>query len=97
MHRLVRADRQPVVNKTAGKLRAEAARHVEGEIDCGAEEMDQSSEEQGVPPIYVIEVDSLPRGASVEWVAYGSTGSRTETIAIPHLAHLLEMFKGCMR
>ena len=61
------------------------------------EEMDQSSEEQGVPPIYVIEVDSLPRGASVEWVAYGSTGSKTEMIAIPHLAHLLEMFKGCTR
>jgi diphthine-ammonia ligase len=63
-----------------------------------AEEMDRSSEEQqGVPPIYVVEVDSLPRGASVEWVAYGSTGSRMKTIAIPHLAHLLEMFKGCVR
>jgi diphthine-ammonia ligase len=61
------------------------------------EEMDQSSEEQGVPPIYVIEVDSLPRGASVEWVAYGRTGSKTESVAIPHLAHLVEMFKGCTR
>ena len=61
------------------------------------EEVQQNSEEQGVPPMYVIEVDSLPRGASIEWVAYGSTGSRTEAIAIPHLAHLLEMFKDCMR
>ena len=61
------------------------------------EELEQDNEEQGVPPIYVIEVDSLPRGASVEWVAYGSTSSRTEAIAIPHLAHLLGLFKGCTR
>jgi diphthine-ammonia ligase len=61
------------------------------------EEADTKGEEQGVPPIYVIEVDSLPRGASVEWVAYGSTSSRTEDVAIPHLAHLLQMFKDCVR
>ena len=61
------------------------------------EELEQDSDEHGVPPIHVVEVDSLPRGASVEWVAYGSTSSRTETIVIPHLAHLLQMFKGCMR
>jgi diphthine-ammonia ligase len=61
------------------------------------EETEHKSEEQVVPPIYVIEVDSLPRGASVEWVAYGSAGSRTETVAIPHLAHLLEMFKDYTR
>jgi diphthine-ammonia ligase len=61
------------------------------------EELEQDSDEHGVPPIYVVEVDSLPRGASVEWVAYGSTSSRTETIVIPHLAHLLQMFKECMR
>lgn len=61
------------------------------------EEMDTKGEEHGVPPIYVIEVDSLPRGASVEWVAYGSTDSRKETAVIPHLAHLLRMFKECMR
>jgi diphthine-ammonia ligase len=61
------------------------------------EEADQKSEEQSTPPVYVIEVDSLPRGASVEWVAYGRTDSKTETVAIPHLVHLLEMFKDCMR
>jgi diphthine-ammonia ligase len=61
------------------------------------EQAGTKGEEQNVPPIYVIEVDSLPRGASVEWVAYGSTSSRTGTVAIPHLAHLLQMFKDCVR
>ncbi|KAL1588303.1 hypothetical protein WHR41_03110 [Cladosporium halotolerans] len=60
---------------------------------------DESSNEtsQSVPPVYVVQVDSLPRNASIEWAAYGSTGKGDETIDIPHLAHLLEMFQGCTR
>lgn len=50
-----------------------------------------------VPPIHVFEVDSLPRGASVEWVAYGLTKTLNGEVRIPHLGHLLGMFEGCMR
>ncbi|GAB7333813.1 hypothetical protein MBLNU13_g05943t1 [Cladosporium sp. NU13] len=61
------------------------------------EKDDSAQQEQSTPPIYVIEVDSLPRGASIEWVAYGVTGNEEEGVVIPHLAHLLQMFKGCLR
>lgn len=63
-----------------------------------ADEKDDSAQhEQSTPPIYVIEVDSLPRGASIEWVAYGVTGNGQEGVIIPHLSHLLQMFKDCLR
>ena len=63
-----------------------------------AEEQDSSTQkEQSIPPIYVVEVDSLPRGASIEWVAYGVAGNGQGDVVITHLAHLLQMFKGCMR
>lgn len=61
----------------------------------GKDESTQS--EQSIPPIYVVEVDSLPRGASIEWVAYGVTGNRQEGVVIPHLTHLLHMFKDRLR
>jgi diphthine-ammonia ligase len=63
-----------------------------------ADEKDDSAQhEKSTPPIYVIEVDSLPRDASIEWVAYGVTGNGQEGVVIPHLAHLLQMFEGCLR
>ena len=63
-----------------------------------ADEKDDGTQQgQSTPPIYVVEVDSLPRGASIEWVAYGVTGNEQEGVVIPHLAHLLQMFKGCLR
>lgn len=61
------------------------------------EEDEESDKAETVPPVYVIEVDSLPRGASVEWVAYGVTRVHDEEVGIPHLGHLLRMFEGCMR
>jgi diphthine-ammonia ligase len=63
-----------------------------------ADEKDASpQDEQSVPPIYVIEVDSLPRGASIEWVAYGTTKSEQGEVINLHLTHLLQMFGGCLR
>jgi diphthine-ammonia ligase len=56
-----------------------------------------AQDEQSIPPIYVIEVDSLPRGASVEWVAYGTTKGEQGEVVNLHLMHLLEMFGGCLR
>jgi diphthine-ammonia ligase len=58
---------------------------------------DSTQQEPIVPPIFIVEVDSLPRGASIEWVAYGVTGNEQESVVIPHLTHLLQMFKGCLR
>ena len=60
-------------------------------------EDEATTEVKIVPPIYVIEVDSLPRGASIEWVAYGLTRHGQGEVAIPHLTHLLKMFEGCFR
>lgn len=63
-----------------------------------ADEKDETSQrEQSVPQVYVIEVDSLPRGAGIEWVAYGAPDSGQEEVVIPHLGHLLRMFEGRMR
>ena len=62
------------------------------------EEKDDSAQQgQRIPQIHVIQVDSLPRGASIEWVAYGVAGNGQGEAVNPHLAHLLQMFKGCMR
>lgn len=49
------------------------------------------------PPIAVLQVDSLPRGASIEWVAYGRTGPGKTRPHIPHLAYLLRLFAGLER
>lgn len=63
-----------------------------------ADEKDEAAQgEQSVPHIYVIEVDSLPRGASIEWVAYGVAGNGQGDVVNPHLMHLLQMFGGCLR
>ncbi|KAM0721996.1 hypothetical protein Q7P37_002922 [Cladosporium fusiforme] len=64
---------------------------------AAAEEEEDNAQAETVPPIYVVEVDALPRGASIEWVAYGLTRVHREEVQIPHLGHLLGMFEGCMR
>nr|POE51569.1 diphthine--ammonia ligase [Quercus suber] len=46
-----------------------------------------------LPPIHIIRVDALPRGASIEWVSYGLTDASQEAVHIPHLQHLLSTFK----
>nr|POE63577.1 diphthine--ammonia ligase [Quercus suber] len=48
------------------------------------------------PPVHVVQVDALPRGASIEWVGYGLTNPSQEAIHIPHLQHLLWTFKDHM-
>ena len=50
----------------------------------------------GSPPLWIIQVDALPRGADVEWVGYGSTGHDFDFADIPHLRHLLEVFRDCI-
>lgn len=45
-----------------------------------------------MPPLFVIQVDALPRGASVEWVTYGSTSDKV-TGTIQHFSHLLKTFE----
>lgn len=45
------------------------------------------------PPLYVIQVDALPRGASVEWVSYGLTAADHPRPRIAHMDHLLHVFK----
>ncbi|WPG98744.1 diphthine--ammonia ligase [Acrodontium crateriforme] len=45
-----------------------------------------------VPPIHVIRVDALPRGALIEWVGYGMTKGSRNTPVIPHMEHLLCTF-----
>lgn len=44
------------------------------------------------PPLWIVQVDSLPRGAMIEWVAYGST-SEGDPQEIEHLKYLLHTFK----
>lgn len=63
-----------------------------------ADEKDEAAQgPQSIPHTYVIEVDSLPRGASIEWVAYGVAGNEQGDVVNPHLMHLLQMFGGCLR
>ncbi|TKA22444.1 hypothetical protein B0A50_07987 [Salinomyces thailandicus] len=53
-----------------------------------------SSHGAETPPLWIIEVDALPRGANVEWVGYGSTTTGGSLLGgIPHLHHLLDVFK----
>ena len=40
----------------------------------------------------VIQVDALPKGASIEWAAYGQSGDLDPETFIPHHHHLLQMF-----
>jgi diphthine-ammonia ligase len=80
-----------VWDQQRGGGRAAWQTHVADERDGFAQD------QQSVPPIYVIEVDSLPRGASVEWVAYGTTKAEQGEVDNLHLTHLLQMFAGCLR
>ncbi|KAK5112947.1 hypothetical protein LTR62_003769 [Meristemomyces frigidus] len=50
----------------------------------------------GLPPMWVVKVDTLPRGANIEWVGYGRTKLQGQGIAIPHLQYLLCTFAGCV-
>jgi diphthine-ammonia ligase len=50
---------------------------------------------RGVPPIYIAQVDALPRGASIEWVGYGMTRD-AESPIIPHMQHLLHVFSAAL-
>ncbi|KAF2764487.1 adenine nucleotide alpha hydrolases-like protein [Teratosphaeria nubilosa] len=43
------------------------------------------------PRLWVIQVDKLPRGAKIEWVAYGTT-TQHEPQEIEHLTYLLSLF-----
>ena len=46
------------------------------------------------PPLWIINVDALPRNANIEWVGYGATGLATVTAEnIEHLCHLLDVFR----
>ncbi|EMC91296.1 hypothetical protein BAUCODRAFT_80130 [Baudoinia panamericana UAMH 10762] len=45
------------------------------------------------PPLWVIEVDALPRGASIEWVGYGATAPGLAAEHLMHLQYLLRTFK----
>ncbi|GAB1741534.1 hypothetical protein NU219Hw_g6762t1 [Hortaea werneckii] len=46
------------------------------------------------PPLWVIKVDALPRGASIEWAVYGSMTEKDVPVEnIPHLCHLLDVFQ----
>ena len=46
-----------------------------------------------IPPLHVVLVDSLPRGSSVEWVAYGLSVEIEGQPSIPHFLHLLQVFR----
>ena len=46
-----------------------------------------------VPPLYLIAVDSLPRGCSIEWVGYGETDDSLFPSAPLHLQTLLHTFR----
>ncbi|KAI6833069.1 adenine nucleotide alpha hydrolases-like protein [Hortaea werneckii] len=54
----------------------------------------QSTRPQQTPPLWVIEVDALPRGASIEWALYGCMTEQNVAVEkIPHLCHLLDVFQ----
>ena len=44
-------------------------------------------------PLYIVRVDALPKGASIEWVTYGSTTEASGPYIIPHFDHLLQLFQ----
>ncbi|KAK1069799.1 hypothetical protein LTR74_004678 [Friedmanniomyces endolithicus] len=45
------------------------------------------------PPLWVVQVDALPRNASIEWVGYGTTSNTLEHVEIEHLRYLLSVFR----
>ncbi|KAI6869081.1 adenine nucleotide alpha hydrolases-like protein [Hortaea werneckii] len=54
----------------------------------------QSTKPLQAPPLWVIRVDALPRGASIEWAMYGSMTEQDVAVEkIPHLCHLLDVFQ----
>ncbi|KAH9825386.1 ATPase (PP-loop superfamily) [Teratosphaeria destructans] len=52
---------------------------------------DKRQTAKGTPRLWVIQVDKLPRGAKIEWVAYGTTGQQVPG-EIEHLNYLLRLF-----
>ncbi|KAI7181055.1 adenine nucleotide alpha hydrolases-like protein [Hortaea werneckii] len=54
----------------------------------------QSTGSLKTPPLWVIQVDALPRGASIEWAVYGSMTEQGVAVEkIPHICHLLDVFQ----
>ncbi|KAK5124054.1 hypothetical protein LTR85_002251 [Meristemomyces frigidus] len=45
------------------------------------------------PPMWVVRVDALPRGASIEWVGYGTTKDDIPSSEIRHLHYFLNVFR----
>ena len=45
-----------------------------------------------IPRLHVIQVDSLPRGANIEWVTYGFTSDSSLNPELRHLDHLARTF-----
>lgn len=64
-----------------------------------AKELDQddtdaaAAETGALPRLEVVQVEALPRGASIEWATYGLTANGGATPKIPHFEHLVEMFR----
>ncbi|KAK3633927.1 hypothetical protein LTR56_015537 [Elasticomyces elasticus] len=46
-----------------------------------------------LPPLWVVEVDTLPRNASVEWVGYGTTSEAQQHVEVEHLQYMLHLFR----
>ncbi|TKA72793.1 hypothetical protein B0A55_07325 [Friedmanniomyces simplex] len=53
----------------------------------------QLSTKAATPPLWVVEVDALPRNASIEWVGYGTTGNALDHAEVEHLRYLLRVFR----
>ncbi|KAK1082944.1 hypothetical protein LTR33_003571 [Friedmanniomyces endolithicus] len=51
------------------------------------------SRQAATPPLWVVQVDALPRNASIEWVGYGTTSDTLEQVEIEHLRYLLSVFR----
>lgn len=72
-------------------LRNGAGRTLHGQIQ---EQTRQSSfANTALPPLHVVQVDALPRGASVEWAVYGDTTDMADSPSIMHYNHLLHVFR----
>ncbi|KAI6887634.1 adenine nucleotide alpha hydrolases-like protein [Hortaea werneckii] len=58
------------------------------------EQYRQSTRPLQTPPLWIMKVDALPRGASIEWAVYGSMTEQDVAVEkIPHLCHLLDVFQ----
>ena len=51
---------------------------------------------QEIPSLHIIPVDSLPRGANIEWVTYGLTSDSSLSLKLCHFDHLVRSFKDDM-